>query len=122
MNVCVFGLWHLGSVTAACMAEHFPTVGLDPDAAVVAALREGRPPILEPGLPELVRAGLDAGRLTFTSELRSVTAADAGGRRVDFACSPENLRLGKALDVFRKPDRIVVGARTDAARARLGAL
>jgi UDPglucose 6-dehydrogenase len=181
MNVCVFGLWHLGSVTAACVAEHFPTVGLDPDAAVVAALREGRPPILEPGLPELVRAGLAAGRLTFTSEVRSVGAADlvwvtfdtpvnqddvadvehvvrnveslfphladgavvlissqvpvgttarlekafasvAGGRHVDFACSPENLRLGKALDVFRKADRIVVGARSDTARARLGEL
>lgn len=181
MNVCVYGLWHLGSVTAACVAEHFPTVGLDPDAAVVAALREGRPPIFEPGLAELVRQGLDAGRLQFSSDLASVAAADvvwvafdtpvnqddeadvelvvrrvealfphlangavvlvssqvpvgttarleksfaavAGGRRVEFACSPENLRLGKALDVFRKPDRIVVGARSEAARARIGEL
>jgi UDPglucose 6-dehydrogenase len=178
MNVCVYGLWHLGSVTAACMAEHFPTIGLEPDAAVAAALAEGRPPLFEPGLAELVRAGLDAGRLRFTSDHARVADADvvwvtfdtpvndndeadveavvrhvealfphlkdgavvlissqvpvgttarlerafgavAGGRRVDFACSPENLRLGKALDVFRKADRIVVGTRTPEARARI---
>jgi UDPglucose 6-dehydrogenase len=181
MNVCVFGLWHLGSVTAACVAEHFPTIGIDPDAAVVAGLREGRPPILEPGLPELVREGLASGRLQFTSDLARVAGADvvwitfdtpvnqddeadvelvvgraeelfphlatgavvlvssqvpvgttarlerafaavANGRRVEFAYSPENLRLGKALEVFRKPDRIVVGARTAEARARIGEL
>jgi UDPglucose 6-dehydrogenase len=181
MNVCVYGLWHLGSVTAACVAEHFPTVGLDPDEAVVAGLRDGRPPILEPGLPELVRAGLSSGRLQFSSDVARVATADivwitfdtpvneddeadvesvvrraealfphlasgavvlvssqlpvgttarleaafaavAAGRRVDFACSPENLRLGKALDVFRKADRIVVGARTAEARARIGEL
>jgi UDPglucose 6-dehydrogenase len=181
MNVCVYGLWHLGSVTAACIAEHFPTVGLDPDPAVVAGLADARPPLFEPGLPELVRQGLDAGRLQFTSEPARVATADvvwvtfdtpvnendeadveavvrqvetlfphlkngavvlissqvpvgttarlegafaavAVGRRVDFACSPENLRLGKALEVFRKADRIVVGARTDQARARIGEL
>lgn len=31
-------------------------------------------------------------------------------------CSPENLRLGKALDVFLLPDRVVVGARSDASK------
>ena len=33
----------------------------------------------------------------------------AGGRTASFACSPENLRLGKAIDVFTNPDRVVVG-------------
>jgi UDPglucose 6-dehydrogenase len=178
MNICVYGLWHLGSVTAACLAERFATVGLDPDAAVVAALNDGRPPIFEPGLEELVRAGLASGRLQFTAELARVASADlvwvtfdtpvnqddeadvgyverrvaelfphlahgtvvlissqvpvgfsarveqafaavAAGRRVAFAYSPENLRLGKAIEVFRKPERIVVGARTTDARARI---
>ena len=177
-NLCVYGLWHLGSVTAACMAEHFPTIGIDPDPAVVDGLRDGRPPIFEPGLEELVRQGLQTRRLEVTSELARVAGADfvwvtfdtpvadddradvevvvrhverlfphladgavvlissqvpagttarleaafaavAGGRRVEFACSPENLRLGKAIDVFRKADRIVVGTRTPEARAKL---
>ena len=33
------------------------------------------------------------------------------GRRVRFAYAPENLRLGKAIDVFTRPDRVVVGLR-----------
>ena len=178
MNVAVFGLWHLGSVTAACMAEHFSVIGLDPDAAVVAGLADGRPPLYEPGLEDLVRRGLAAGRLRFSTDLSQLAAADvvwvnfdtpvnqddeadvehvvrhverlfphladgavvlissqvpvgttarlersfaagASGRRVEFAYSPENLRLGRALDVFRKPERIVVGARTAEARARI---
>ncbi|HVZ73670.1 MAG TPA: nucleotide sugar dehydrogenase [Polyangia bacterium] len=181
MNVCVYGLWHLGSVTAACVAEHFPTVGIDLDHDVVTGLRDGKPPILEPGLPELVHDGVQSGRLKFTADVSHAETADlvwitfdtpvdendnadvdfvvakvallfphlkdgavvltssqvpvgttarlekafaavANGRHVEFAYSPENLRLGKALDVFRKADRIVVGARTDAARARIGEL
>ncbi len=36
-----------------------------------------------------------------------------------FACSPENLRLGRALDAFERAERIVVGTRTDAPRPLL---
>ncbi len=46
----------------------------------------------------------------------------AAGRTVSFACSPENLRLGKAIEVFTNPDRVVVGVRDDRARARVQAL
>jgi UDPglucose 6-dehydrogenase len=42
--------------------------------------------------------------------------------RVGFGYSPENLRLGKAIDVFLKPDRVVVGVRDDRDRARIAAL
>jgi UDPglucose 6-dehydrogenase len=46
--------------------------------------------------------------------------ADQGkGRVVSFACSPENLRLGKAIEVFQNPGRIIVGARDDGTRAIL---
>src|SRR5947208_7808416 len=68
MRVCVCGLWHLGSVTAACLAEHFETIAFDPTDSVVQNLNAGKPPILEPGLEALVRAGLDADRLRFTSD------------------------------------------------------
>ncbi len=40
-------------------------------------------------------------------------------KHIEFACSPENLQLGKALDVFLKPDRIVVGVRSDSGRQKL---
>jgi UDPglucose 6-dehydrogenase len=41
---------------------------------------------------------------------------------LDFACSPENLRLGKSLEVFLKPDRIVIGTRSAEAKERLARL
>ena len=73
MRICVAGLWHLGSVTAACLAARgHDVVGYDADAATVSALSAGRPPILEPGLAELVADGIAAGRLRFTAD-----AADA---------------------------------------------
>jgi UDPglucose 6-dehydrogenase len=69
-RICVVGLWHQGTVLAACFAElGHDVVGVDPDAGVVAGLREGRPPLHEPGLPELLAAGLAAGRLDFTTDL-----------------------------------------------------
>ncbi len=67
MKVCVIGLWHLGTVTAACLAgAGHQVVGLDFDPDVVARLSAGQPPLFEPGLRELVAQGLAAGRLRFS--------------------------------------------------------
>jgi UDPglucose 6-dehydrogenase len=43
----------------------------------------------------------------------------ARGRGFTFAYSPENLRLGKAIDVFTHPDRVVVGVRDPRDRDRI---
>jgi UDPglucose 6-dehydrogenase len=75
MKICVFGLWHLGSVIAACLAEHFPTVGVDPDPKTMAALQAGRAPVSEPGLDALIQSGLSSGRLRFTGNLREAVEA-----------------------------------------------
>ena len=78
MNVCVLGLWHLGTVTTACLAAGGHTVcGLDFDDTVVANLSAGKPPLFEPGLDDLVNAGLASGRLRFTGDVKSaVSTAD----------------------------------------------
>jgi UDPglucose 6-dehydrogenase len=69
MRVCVFGLWHLGSVTAACVASKgHEVIGLDYDKNTVAQLSLGKPPLFEPGLPELVEKGLGDGSLRFTTD------------------------------------------------------
>ena len=68
MKVTVLGLWHLGCVTAACTARHFEVVGLDFDASTVARLSGGQAPISEPGLDDLIKEGLAAGRLRFTAD------------------------------------------------------
>ncbi len=169
MKIVVQGLWHLGSVTAACLAaKNFDVTGLAEDAAAAAELNSGKPPLFEPGLAEMMQAGLQSKKLQFTADPKCVNAADivwvcfdtpvdeedradipyvtervatlfpylkngvvvlissqlpvgnttrlaeryAAGdydKNVRFAYSPENLRLGKALDVFLNSERIVIG-------------
>jgi len=56
--VGVVGLSHLGIVTGTGLASlGFPVVAVDADAEVVKALAAGRPPVHEPGLPELLARG-----------------------------------------------------------------
>jgi UDPglucose 6-dehydrogenase len=64
-------------VTAACLASAgHDVVGIETDAAVVAALREGRPPVFEPGLEELLKDGLRSKKLSFSSDMRALRDAD----------------------------------------------
>lgn len=181
--ICVYGLWHLGLVTSACLAEAgFDVRASDPDPDRMRDLAAGRLPLYEPGLEELIAAGKAAGKYRFvadpaeavrgagivwiaidtpvddddradvahvTNAVRALFphlgdgaivlsssqlpvgsigafaaefAAVAGGRTVDFCCSPENLRLGGAIGVFRRPGYVVIGADGERPRARLEAL
>jgi UDPglucose 6-dehydrogenase len=69
VKICVAGLWHLGVVTAACVAAAgHRVVAFDEDESVVAGLTRGVPPVDEPGLAELVQQQLAAGSLSFTDQ------------------------------------------------------
>lgn len=183
MKVCVQGLWHLGSVTAACIASlGHEVVGFDFDSAKIERMNQGVLPLFEPGLEDIVKKGLSSGNLRFSSSiddatkeievlwvsydtpvddddkadvdfvvaqierilpylpvstsvlvssqmpvgstrhLEKIASSKLAEQKLDFAYSPENLRLGKALDAFLKPDRLVVGVRTDKMKERLGRL
>jgi len=172
MKICVQGLWHLGSVTAACLASvNHEVCGLDSDSVTISNLSKGKAPLFEPGLDDLLAAGLAKSNLSFYADpFQAVSDAEVlwvafdtpvndedeadidyvmgqiegvlpflannaivlvssqmpvgsikklevfsqknfPDKNLSFACSPENLRLGKALDVFLKPDRIVIGVR-----------
>ncbi len=174
MNVCVMGLWHLGNVTAACLAsKKHSVVGLDFNSEVIEQLRMGNAPLYEPGLEELIKSGIQERFLSFTTDpslalknaelvwitydtpvddndhadidfvitavkqifpylkegtlvlissqlpvgttfhLEQEYLAKHSNKNIHFACSPENLRLGKAIQVFNNPDRIVVGIRSE---------
>src|ERR671910_2581129 len=68
MKVSVFGLGYVGSVSAACFAEDgHQVVGVDVNADKVAALNEGRSPIVEKGLDELIKTNAENGRLRATT-------------------------------------------------------
>jgi UDP-glucose 6-dehydrogenase len=71
MNICVFGLWHLGPVTGACLAKlGHKVVGLDFDKEVVKGLQNGKAPLFEPGLNELISEQVQTGRLSFSCVTR----------------------------------------------------
>jgi len=140
------------------------------------------PPVSEPGLDDLIREGINAGRLRFTTNAKfaissaqvlwvtydtpidendhadvefvfqevvkllpfvsidaivlvssqlpvgsikrfeDISAEKYPEKNIRFAYSPENLRLGKSLDVFLHPDRVVVGVRRPEDREILGRL
>lgn len=178
MKITVMGLWHLGSVTAACLASvGNKVIGFDHDPAIVSALNRGVPPLFEPGLENLIKSGIESQNLSFTSDpIQAFENADIVwvtydtpvdeddhadpdfviskiikiaaylpsstlilissqlpigstrileveylhfGKDISFAYSPENLRLGKAIEVFLHPDRIIVGVRFESDRTRI---
>jgi UDPglucose 6-dehydrogenase len=176
MRIVVYGLWHLGCVTAGCLARAGHIVaGVDPDARRIDELRRGQPPLHEPNLSNLIHAGLANKHLSFHTEAGAALAdadvlwvtfdtpvneadeadvaavrarfeevsaflkpgslvlissqvpvgftralqRDWSGKGLRFAYSPENLRLGKAIEVFCRPERVVLGIDSDADRTCL---
>lgn len=178
-TVCVIGLWHLGLVSAASLAELGHQVrAYDSNETLVKELQEGKLPLYEPGLNELVQKNIQSGRLLFNTDfakgvrnapvvliaydtpvdqedrvdldllnrtLESIIpnlASDAllvinsqvpvgscdqwlkmirkkrPKDEIDLVCSPENIRLGQAINLFRQPDMIVIGSDSDRARLK----
>lgn len=73
MNIAVVGTGYVGLVSAACFAQLGHTVtGIDIDEKKVSMLKNGKSPIYEPGLEELLQEGLREKRLSFTTDLVSV--------------------------------------------------
>ena len=76
MNVSVFGLGYVGSVSAASFAADGHTVvGVDVNPDKVASLNEGRSPIVEKGLDELIRDNAANGRLRATTSTKEAVDA-----------------------------------------------
>ena len=77
MKVTVFGAGYVGLVSAACLSDMGNSVlCVDVDEARVARLQAGEVPIHEPGLGELLRRNVAAGRLRFTAD--AAQAVDHG--------------------------------------------
>jgi UDPglucose 6-dehydrogenase len=69
MRLTIFGSGYVGLVTGACLAEVGNNVlCVDVDERKVEMLKRGESPIFEPGLDELLRKNLAAGRLSFTTD------------------------------------------------------
>jgi UDPglucose 6-dehydrogenase len=179
-HVCVVGIWHLGAVTAACLADlGYAVVGVSKDSQKAEALNRAVPPLFEPGLQEMMAKNIAAGRLTFTSDLAAGLAGASHvlitydtpvddddqvdlseifavareladhlndgsvivvssqvpvgtceemaamvrranpSLRFGIAYVPENLRLGQAIQGFKRPEMTVIGADSEATLQRV---
>src|SRR6201999_938342 len=180
-RITVIGAGYLGLTHAACLAEFgHDVLAVDTDVAKMTQAASGRVPVFEPGLKELLRKQVDAGRLRFTtsheeaarfgevhflcvgtpqapdgsadlSQLHAaadalaphltgrcliagkstvpvgtaralaerIAAAAPAGADVEVVWNPEFLREGTAVQDSLLPDRIVVGATSDAAAEKL---
>ena len=174
MKLTIIGTGYVGLVTGVCFAEvGHRVICVDNDAAKVKVLQAGGIPIYEPGLEELVRKNVAAGRLNFTTSTaegveqsdvifiavptppladgsvdlsfiervardiaasltsykvvvdKSTVPVQTGEKvaetikryckaKVDFdvVSNPEFLREGFAVEDLMKPDRIVIGVRS----------
>ena len=179
MKLAIVGTGYVGLVSGACFAESGNTVTcVDIDAAKIEALREGKVPIYEPGLEEIVERNLREHRLHFTTDLAAAAAGadmiylavgtpagndgsadltalwsvveslapvlephtmvvvkstvpvgtndavfnrlgELTGRECRVASNPEFLKEGAAIYDFQKPDRVVVGVRSERDGQRL---
>ena len=167
MKIAVIGLWHLGLVTAACLATktNHEVIAYDPSEEIIAQLKKNHTPLSEPGLDHLLEHAKTAGKLRYSNQPADLLDADIvwmtfdtpvdendradvdfvtretinifpylqnnalllissqvpvgttrqlqtncpSHQKITFAYLPENLRLGKAIEVFTQPDRFIVG-------------
>src|ERR1700691_4456795 len=175
MKLSLIGTGYVGLVTGACFAEvGHEVICVDRDAEKIRLLQAGGMPIYEPGLEDLVKKNVAAGRLKFSDSTREgveksdvifiavatppltdgsvdLSFIEAVAREIaasmtsykiivdkstvpvktgdkvaetikryckakvefDVASNPEFLREGFAVDDLRRPDRIVIGVRTE---------
>lgn len=167
LRIGVVGLWHLGCILCTAWSRlGNKVIGFDYDQDLVHNLQKAIPPIYEPDLTESIQKGLDAGNLSFSNKIQSLSQCDfiflsydtpvldddssdtsillksvidAGSimqdkavlivssqapvgfcsvlrerlkernPTLDLAYSPENLRLGEAIQCYLHPGRIILG-------------
>ncbi|MGZ0146859.1 UDP-glucose dehydrogenase family protein [Kribbella sp. WER1] len=119
MRVAVFGLGYVGSVTAACLAAAGHEVwGVDVDTAKVEPIARGDSPVVEPGLDELVAAGVAAGRLRATTDPRVALE----GADVSLICvgTPSTAAGSTDLTYIKRAVRDIAEAARDVVRPESG--
>ncbi|MFV9656896.1 GDP-mannose 6-dehydrogenase [Pseudomonas sp. NY15366] len=70
MRISIFGLGYVGAVCAGCLsARGHDVIGVDISANKIDLINNGKSPIVEPGLEELLQQGLRQGRLRGTTDV-----------------------------------------------------
>lgn len=75
MKITIFGTGYVGLVTGACLADvGHHVLCMDVDQVKIEKLKNGQIPIYEPGLENIVRHTVEAGRLSFTNDTEEAVA------------------------------------------------
>ncbi|HUB86487.1 MAG TPA: UDP-glucose/GDP-mannose dehydrogenase family protein [Verrucomicrobiae bacterium] len=112
MKLTIIGTGYVGLVTGTCFAEvGHHVICVDNDAAKVKLLQSGGIPIYEPGLEELVKKNVAAGRLSFTNS----TAEGVQKSDVIFIAVPTPPQPDGSVDLsfIERVARDIAGAMTD---------
>jgi UDPglucose 6-dehydrogenase len=121
MRISVIGCGYLGAVHAAALVEMgHEVIGIDVDAGKIAALAAGVPPFFEPGLPEILTAGTESGRLRFSTDIAAAAGADVhfiavGTPQLEAGDAADMRFVNSALDGLLphlRPGSLVVGKST----------
>ena len=96
MNISIFGLGYVGAVSAGCLAnEGHQIIGVDPVQTKVDLINQGRTPIIEKDIGELIENAVKAGRLHATTN-----AAEAiNNTHLSFVCVGTPSQLNGNLDL-----------------------
>jgi len=179
MRVSVVGLWHLGEVVSAGLANlGHEVIGIDTNVDTINNLKKGIPPLKEPGLEEIIREQTENGLLRWSTQYKDLGGSDVVVLAVDTpvdendepdvsvlfeitkeistyikrdalfvvtsqvpvgtteklfheikksnpdslcepAYTPENLRLGNAMECFSNPERVVFGVNSKRAEEKM---
>jgi len=116
-KVCLIGVWHLGCVTSACLADlGYSVIGVDEDAKKVADLNKGIPPLFEPGLAELLKKNIQRGNLKYATDMKKslpdadyvIISFDTHVDDNDEVDLTEILAIGKEIGLFLKNGAVVI--------------
>lgn len=71
MNISIFGLGYVGAVSLACLTrDGHRVIGVDIEPAKLALIRDGKTPVVEEGMIDLMAAAATSGRVEVTSDTR----------------------------------------------------
>jgi GDP-mannose 6-dehydrogenase len=75
MKISVFGLGYVGAVSCGCLVKDgHRVIGVDPNTTKVDLINEGKSPIIEDDIGDMIRSAVDAGLLTATTDAATAVA------------------------------------------------